>query len=223
MNQKELQQVFEWGKRGMALGWSVDTRHPKAAQLASVFTQLGGILSHIEIILRKVYDEQGKVIDLICAVADGKIVKEYSVADRLKDCIESTSLYLMWHYASNAEDRENIAAYAEKEIALGVIYNWDIIAILARKTIISKIPLFGFLYNKWCYTTPPFDKKELPGTVCSKSYVKAQRWSIDQHNKKAVEMQKIDDIQPLFMQKNWVDYISPSLIFEDVDMSVIRP
>lgn len=207
MTNREWQETLARVRPGDFLGWSIPNTKQDISNLPSWLTQWGtGILSHIEIVKRVINDDAGKPIDVEVITANGNEVAVELTHHKIKDHMDRLNLYIMQYYDAAESDRLAFVEMAQKEADLKTIYNWDIIKIIMRKAALCKIWVIGGLFNKSVWFTPPFDKKEMPGTICSKSCVKYIRSRF-----------------PSFMRKHWVDYIPPSAIFDDEDMSIFRP
>lgn len=189
------------------MGWSIPNQKQDLSNIPSYLTQWGtGVLCHIEIIRRIIYDDAGNPVDIEVITANGDKVATELTFHKIKDHMDRFNIYLMNYFDATVEDRAAFVEVAQKESDLAVVYNWDIIKIIMRKAALCSIWIIGGLFNKNVWTTPPWDKKELPGTICSKSCAKYIRSRF-----------------PSFMKKYWIDYISPSAIFDGEDMSIWRP
>jgi hypothetical protein len=201
MTSEEKRALFDTVQIGDFLGWR---KVPETAEFgdASLLTQLGGQICHIEIVIRKII-ENGIVTDLEVITANGKIVAKELTSHKLKD---DTDIYIVGVRGITMNERMRMIGLATAEADLGVIYNWDIIKVMARKTFLTGLWFVGFFINKYTWTTPPWGNKEMPGTVCSKSCAKYIR-----------------SIKPDFMKKYWIDYITPSAIFNADETFTDRP
>jgi hypothetical protein len=206
MIQLELDSLLQVSSIGDFLGWRVDPTDVGFDNLPSVMTQFGdGEICHIEIIIDKILDLTGKIIDLKVIIANGTDVTYDTVLHRLNP-LSLFTLYLIQPLGVNADTRKTMVAQATAEAQVKLIYNWDIIKTIAAKELQCEIPIVGFFFNKIVWTTPPFDKKVMPGTICSKSCANYIRTAF-----------------PDFMKKYWIDYISPGSIFDNGEVSIWKP
>jgi hypothetical protein len=206
MEQAEVDNLFQNASIGDFLGWRVDPASAEFDKLPDIMTEFGdGQICHIEIIVDKILDATGKIIDLKVIIANGTNVAYDTTMHRLNP-LSLFTLYLIQPSGINADARKTMVAKAIVEAQEHLIYNWDIIKTIAMKELQCKIPIVGFFFNKFVWTTPPLDKKIMSGTICSKSCVNYIRAAF-----------------PNFMKKYWIDYISPGSIFDNGEISIWKP
>jgi hypothetical protein len=205
MTSAELTALLDIVKVGDILGYHVDPTNAGFSGLPSVLTELGGELCHVEIVAEKIYDTTGKCIDLNCIVADGTEVCYHTFVTRLNP-LDIFTIFILEYEGCTQEQRGQMLELAITEAWETLVYNWDIIEIIGTKQAETEIPIVGFFFNKFVWTTPPSDGKELPGTICSKSVTKYIR-----------------SVFPTFMKGYWIDYITPSAIFNCEDISIYKP